>query len=177
MFPMTNARGEQAMPAADMPVDTEYTCPMHPEVHQPGPGNCPICGMALEPLLSASGEEANPELRDFHRRFWWGLPLTVLVTVIAISGGVFDPLFGACAQVGGTGAATPVVLWSGWPFFVRGAQSVGPQPQHVDPDRHGDRRRLRVQRGGNAAPGLFPASFRVDGESRSTSRRRPSSSR
>ncbi|MFX5570439.1 heavy metal-binding domain-containing protein, partial [Acinetobacter baumannii] len=65
---------------------TVYTCPMHPQVRQPSPGNCPICGMSLEPLLPLDQEEENPELRDFQRRFWLTLPLTVLVTVLAMAG-------------------------------------------------------------------------------------------
>jgi hypothetical protein len=67
-------------------VGTEFTCPMHPEIRQPGPGNCPKCGMTLEPVMPALDEEENPELRDFNRRFWWSLPLTVIVTVLAMAG-------------------------------------------------------------------------------------------
>src|SRR6195256_3851949 len=66
--------------------DTIYTCPMHPEIRRNRPGNCPICGMTLEPLLPASVTDENPELRDFTRRFWWTLPLTVAVTVLAMFG-------------------------------------------------------------------------------------------
>src|SRR3990167_7244307 len=70
----------------------EYTCPMHPEVRQIGPGTCPKCGMALEPVLPELEEGENPELADFRRRFWRTLPLTVVVTLIAMSGGLFDGL-------------------------------------------------------------------------------------
>ena len=63
------------------PTGTIYTCPMHPEVRQAGPGVCPKCGMALEPEMPSSEETENPELRDFQRRFWWTLPLTMIVTV------------------------------------------------------------------------------------------------
>lgn len=102
---------------------TIYTCPMHPEIRQDHPGNCPKCGMALEPLMPTL-EDDNPELADFSRRFWWTLPLTIIVTTLAMFG----------HQVGWFGMATqswielvlslPVVLWAGWPFFVRGVQSV-----------------------------------------------------
>ena len=114
--------------AAPMPEEvapgTEYTCPMHPEVRQNGPGTCPKCGMALEPALPSGEEAENPELVDFRRRFWWPLPLTVIVTAIAMSGGAFDPLLGAARPWVEMVLATPVVLWGGWPFFVRGVQSI-----------------------------------------------------
>ena len=76
-----------AEPAAAATVDgTIYTCPMHPEIRQPTPGNCPRCGMTLEPLLPALDDEENPELGDFRRRFWWTLPLTIVVTILAMAG-------------------------------------------------------------------------------------------
>jgi len=98
--------------------DTEYTCPMHPEVRQIGPGTCPKCGMALEPVMPGAEEGENPELADFRRRFWWTLPLTIIVTVIAMSGGAFDRLLGPARAWVELVLATPVVLWAGWPFFV-----------------------------------------------------------
>src|SRR5690606_14896146 len=104
--------------------NVEYTCPMHPEVRQIGPGTCPKCGMTLEPMLPTGEDAENPELVDFRHRFWWTLPLTVLVTAIAMSGGFFDPLLGASRPWVELALATPVVLWSGWPFFVRWAQSI-----------------------------------------------------
>ena len=106
------------------PEGTIYTCPMHPEIRQPAPGNCPICGMSLEPVLPVLEEEENPELVDFRRRFWWTLPLTVIVTVIAmvghriVSGGLPGQSWIELVL------STPVVLWAGWPFFVRWLQSV-----------------------------------------------------
>ena len=113
-----------AAPAPPAAPGTVYTCPMHPEIRQDHPGHCPICGMSLEPLLPELEEQENPELKDFQRRFWWTLPLTVAVTVLAMAG----------HRLGGFGMATqswielvltaPVVLWAGWPFFVRGAQSI-----------------------------------------------------
>lgn len=113
-----------AEPAPAMPEGTIYTCPMHPEIRQPTPGNCPKCGMTLEPVMPSLEEEENPELVDFRRRFWWTLPLTVVVTVMA--------MFGHQIVTGGIPAqswvelliSTPVVLWAGWPFFSRGIQSV-----------------------------------------------------
>ncbi|MCD6662735.1 MAG: copper-translocating P-type ATPase [Comamonas sp.] len=113
----SHADGEQA------PVGTIYTCPMHPEVRQDHPGNCPICGMALEPTIPLDAQD-NHELKDFQRRFWWTLPLTMVVTVLAMFG----------HRLGWFGMATqswielvlslPVVLWAGWPFFVRGWRSI-----------------------------------------------------
>ena len=103
---------------------TEYTCPMHPEIRQSGPSTCPKCGMALEPVMPGGEEGESPELVDFRRRFWWTLPLTLLVTLIAMSGGLFDPLLGAARPWVELALATPVVLWSGWPFFVRCVESI-----------------------------------------------------
>ena len=104
--------------------NVEYSCPMHPEVRQMGPGTCPKCGMALEPVMPSAEAEQNPELADFRRRFWYTLPLTVLVTLIAMSGGAFDKLLGDARPWVEMLLATPVVLWSGWPFFVRWLQSI-----------------------------------------------------
>lgn len=102
---------------------TIYTCPMHPEIRQDHPGSCPKCGMALEPLMP-SLEDDNPELKDFSRRFWWTLPLTVIVTVLAM----FGPQLGWFSMRAQTWIelvlSIPVVLWAGQPFFVRGWQSV-----------------------------------------------------
>src|SRR5690606_113954 len=94
-----------------------YTCPMHPEVRQEGPGTCPKCGMALEPEMPSLDEGENPELVDFRRRFRWTLPLTAAVFVLAMSGdalGLFDPRTRTWVELV---LATPVVLWAGWPFF------------------------------------------------------------
>jgi Cu+-exporting ATPase len=111
-----------------MPTGTIYTCPMHPEVEQVGPGDCPICGMALEPKGVPTGEEGpNPELVDFRRRFAVGVALTVPLVVIAMG-----PMLGLPVGelIGERSArwlelvlATPVILWSGWPFLARGWKS------------------------------------------------------
>ena len=104
-----------------------YTCPMHPQIRQIGPGNCPICGMTLEPLVASSEVEPNAELVDMTKRFWVGLALTAPVLVLEMGGHFFN-LHHLIAQQASNWAqlvlATPVVIWAGWPFFVRGAQSL-----------------------------------------------------
>ncbi len=101
-----------------------YTCPMHPEVRQDRPGTCPKCGMALEPEMPSLEEGDNPELVDFQRRFWWTLPLTVVVTVLAMFGHRFGWFAMATQSWIELMMTAPVVLWAGWPFFARGAQSI-----------------------------------------------------
>jgi Cu+-exporting ATPase len=106
---------------------TEYTCPMHPQIRQIGPGNCPICGMALEPVIATGEAGESPELRDMTRRFWIGLALTVPVFLLEMGGHVFDVGHLVGAQTSNwvqLVLGTPVVLWAGWPFFVRGLQSL-----------------------------------------------------
>ncbi len=103
---------------------TIYTCPMHPKVRQDHPGNCPKCGMTLEPELPKLDDNDNPELRDFSRRFWWTLPLTVIVFVLAMFGHFQQWIDGTVQSWVELLIATPIVLWAGWPFFVRGWQSV-----------------------------------------------------
>ena len=104
-----------------------YTCPMHPQIRQVGPGSCPICGMALEPELAGSDTGPNPELVDMTRRFWIGLALAVPVFVLEMGAHIagahnwVDPTLSNYVQFA---FATPVVLWAGWPFFVRGWQSL-----------------------------------------------------
>ena len=105
----------------------EYTCPMHPEIVRDGPGNCPICGMALEPR-TVSAEEDNHELVDMTRRFWWSAALTLPLLVIAMGEMIGLHLNGLVSARTlswlGLALASPVVLWGGWPFFVRGWQSI-----------------------------------------------------
>lgn len=107
---------------------TDFTCPMHPQISRPGPGNCPICGMTLEPRETAS-EEANPELVDMTRRFWISVALAVPLLALMVSemlpGMPLQHLLSARTWAWIEFAlATPVVLWCGWPFFVRGFKSV-----------------------------------------------------
>lgn len=108
---------------------TIYTCPMHAQVRHPGPGSCPICGMGLEPeTISLEDEGPNPELVDFTHRFWVGAVLTVPLLVLAMGPFVgftyFMELLGERTSLWFELAlATPVILWSGWPFFVRGLES------------------------------------------------------
>ena len=117
----------KALPAADVPEGTVYTCPMHPEVRQIGPGACPICGMALEPELVSLDDAPNPELADMSRRFWIGLLLALPVIVLDMGAhivgahGWVEPTLSNWIQFA---FATPVVIWAGWPFFVRGWQSL-----------------------------------------------------
>lgn len=103
---------------------TLYTCPMHPEIRQDHPGNCPKCGMTLEPLLPELEEDDNPELRDFRHRFWWTLPLTSAVFVLAMFGhqlNWFDMSVQSWIELG---LSLPIVLWGASPFFVRAWQSL-----------------------------------------------------
>ncbi|MEN3288966.1 MAG: P-type Cu+ transporter [Bradyrhizobium sp.] len=118
---------EKKEPPPEMPAGTIYTCPMHPEVRQEGPGTCPICGMALEPDIISLDDAPNPELADMTRRFWIGALLSLPVVVLEMGGhlvgghGLVDPTLSNWIQFV---LATPVVLWAGWPFFVRGWQSL-----------------------------------------------------
>jgi len=110
-----------------VPDGATYTCPMHPEIRQVGPGSCPICGMALEPEIASAEAGANPELADMTRRFWIGLVLTLPVFVLEMGAHVsgahnwVEPKLSNYIQFA---FATPVVLWGGWPFFVRGWRSL-----------------------------------------------------
>ena len=112
---------------APVPEGTIYTCPMHPEIRQVGPGTCPICGMALEPDVVSLDDAANPELADMSRRFWIGAVLATPPVVLEMGGhlvgghGLIDPALSNWIQLV---FATPVVLWAGWPFFARGWQSL-----------------------------------------------------
>ncbi|MBT2324184.1 copper-translocating P-type ATPase [Variovorax paradoxus] len=121
-------------PAAKRPAVTpppgeqiEYTCPMHPQVRQIGPGHCPICGMALEPVLATAQAGESPELRDMTRRFWVGAALTAPVFALEMGGHLSNLSHVLGQQLSNwiqLLLGTPVVLWAGWPFFVRAAASV-----------------------------------------------------
>ena len=113
--------GQAGIAAQAVPPGTIYTCPMHPEIRQDHPGNCPKCGMTLEPLLPALDDgDDNPELRDFQRRFWWTLPFTLAVATLAMAGHGLAWFHGATQNWIEFGLTLPVALWAGWPFYVRG---------------------------------------------------------
>ena len=109
------------------PGQAEYTCPMHPQVRQLGPGHCPICGMALEPVLATAEQGASPELKDMTRRFWIGTALTLPVFALEMGGHLTNLNHLLGQQLSNwiqLLLGTPVVLWAGWPFFVRAVASV-----------------------------------------------------
>ena len=140
---------------------TIYTCPMHPEIRQNHPGTCPKCGMALEPELpSLEEDDDNPELKDFSRRFWWTLPLSVAVMLLAMFGHrlhLFDMATQSWVELV---LAAPVVLWAGAPFFQRGWLSL----VHRSPNMWtlislGTGAAFVYSVVATVAPGVFPASF------------------
>ncbi len=111
----------------DPPDGTIYTCPMHPQIRQPGPGSCPICGMALEPEIAKADSGPNPELADMTRRFWIALALSLPVVVLEMGGHLFNLHMLLGQQISNYVQlvfATPVVLWAGYPFFERGVKSL-----------------------------------------------------
>ena len=138
MHPEIRQQGPGACPKCGMTLEpvaplaarqSEYLCPMHPEVVRNEPGNCPICGMALEPKTASVGEEPNPELADMKRRFWVSLALTIPVLIAAMGAMIpGQPLQHMASQRTWTWVefllGSPVVLWGGWPFFVRGWRSI-----------------------------------------------------
>jgi Cu+-exporting ATPase len=164
--PEKYTRHARPAPALATPPGAVWTCPMHPEIRQDHPGNCPICGMALEPVAPSAEAAPNAELADMSRRFWVGLALAVPVFVLAMAdlvpgvhlASVVPPRWSILLQFV---LASPVVLWSGWPFFVRGWQSLL--------RRHLNMFSLIALGVGTAyvysivaafAPGIFPAGFR-----------------
>jgi Cu+-exporting ATPase len=115
--------------AATAAMKTEWTCPMHPQIVRDGPGTCPICGMALEPRTVSLEEEENPELKDMTRRFWVSVVLTAPLFLVAMAHLLPGETLGHFLSPERMGwiellIATPVVLWGGWPFFVRASNSV-----------------------------------------------------
>jgi len=152
--------------AEPVAVGTIYTCPMHPQIRQIGPGSCPICGMALEPETPSAEAGPNPELVDFTRRFWIGLVLTLPVVVLEMGGhltGMIHLVGGA--QVGNwlqLALATPVVLWAGWPFFVPGWQSVVNRSLNMFTlIALGTGMAWLFSVAATVAPGIFPDAFRA----------------
>jgi Cu+-exporting ATPase len=160
-------KGKPAESEQPVAAGTIYTCPMHPQIREVGPGSCPICGMALEPLVATAEAGPNPELVDMTRRFWIGLVLTLPVVALEM-GGHLTTLHMLLGQKLSNwlqfAFATPVVLWAGWPFFVRGWQSLLTRNLNMFT--------LIAMGTGVAwvysvvatlAPEIFPASFRGEG--------------
>jgi P-type Cu+ transporter len=118
---------KQPKPPAPAPEGAIYTCPMHPQIRQTGPGSCPICGMALEPEMASADSGPNPELADMTRRFWIALALSLPVVILEMGGHLFNLHMLIGRQTSNWVQlvfATPVVLWAGYPFFERGAKSL-----------------------------------------------------
>ena len=177
MHPEVRNRGPGSCPKCGMGLEpaepvalahkTEWLCPMHPEIVRGGPGPCPICGMALEPRIVTLDEPENPELVDMRRRFWVGVALTGPLLVVAMGDMIpgrpieraVGPALSAWLQLV---LASPVVLWAGWPFFVRGWESV----THRSPNMF-----TLISLGVSMAfiesvlatvtPQVFPAAFRI----------------
>ena len=142
---------------------TLYTCPMHPEIEQDHPGICPKCGMALEPMMPSLDDD-NPELKDFSQRFWWTLPFTIVVTVLAMFGpqlGWFDISTQTWIELV---LSLPVVLWAGQPFFVRGWHSViNRSPNMWTLIGLGTGAAFVYSTVATVAPGIFPETFQTMG--------------
>ena len=162
--------GPGGIPPATSPVRgevAEWTCPMHPEIRRPGPGSCPICGMALEPVTVTADTGPSPELADMTRRFWVATALTIPIVILEM-GRHFVPwlhdLIPATASVWAQLLlATPVVLWAGWPFFVRGWASVRTRNLNMFTlIAMGTGIAWLFSLVATLAPGIFPTSFRSD---------------
>ncbi len=155
---------DASKPKAAVPEGTIYTCPMHPQIRQVGPGNCPICGMALEPEVASLDTPPNPELADMTRRFWIGLVLSLPPVVLEMGGhlvgghGLIDQTLSNWIQLV---FATPVVIWAGWPFFVRGWQSLVTRNLNMFTlIAMGTGVAYVYSLIGTIAPDIFPATFR-----------------
>ena len=147
-----------------VPAGTQYTCPMHPEILRDAPGTCPICGMALEPVMPALDDGENPELTDFRRRFWWTLPLSLIVLGLAMLGHRTTLLSSNARTWLELILTAPVVLWAGWPFFQRWAQSIANRsPNMWTLIGTGVGAAFGYSVVATIAPGLFPASFQEHG--------------
>ncbi|RIX80272.1 heavy metal translocating P-type ATPase [Acidovorax cavernicola] len=147
-------------PTQPGPVGTMYTCPMHPEIRQAHPGNCPKCGMALEPEMPSLEEGEDPELKDFKRRFFWTLPLTLVVTVLAMAGHRLQWFAMDTQSWIELVLTVPIVLWAGWPFFERAVQSVANRsPNMWTLIGLGTGAAFVYSLVATVAPGVFPASF------------------
>ena len=151
-------------PAAAAP-DAIYTCPMHPQIRQKGPGSCPICGMALEPEMPTAEPVPNAELADMTRRFWIALALSAPVVALEMGGHLFRlPIRESLSNWIQFVLATPVVLWAGWPFFVRGWQSILRRSLNMFTlIAMGTGAAWLYSVAGVLAPGMFPPAFRMGG--------------
>ncbi len=152
--------GREPEPA---PPGTIYTCPMHPQIRQEGPGSCPICGMALEPETVTADTGPNPELADMRRRFWIGLAITVPLFVLEMGGhaGLTLPVPHAVMPWLQLALASPVVLWAGAPFFARGWASLKSRNLNMFTlIAMGTGVAYAYSLIGVAAPGIFPPAFR-----------------
>jgi Cu+-exporting ATPase len=137
---------------------------MHPQIRRPAPGSCPICGMALEPELPSLEEEGNPELENFTRRFWWTLPLTAVGVALAMGGHRFVPLAPRTMSWVELVLSAPVVLWAGWPFFVRCVDSIRRRsPNMWTLIGIGVAAAFIYSVLATVAPGLFPEAFHEGG--------------
>lgn len=162
--PHQHHSGSQAAAPVQPGEAATYTCPMHPEIRQDHPGNCPKCGMTLEPVLPSLDEEENPELKDFSRRFWWSLPFTIVVTVLAMAGHRLNLFSMATQSWVELGLSLPIVLWAGWPFFSRGWDSVrNRSPNMWTLIGLGTGAAFVYSLAATVAPGWFPASFQAMG--------------
>jgi Cu+-exporting ATPase len=151
-----------ATPKNNVPVaeGSIYTCPMHPEIRQDHPGDCPKCGMALEPVMPTLEEGDSPELIAFTHRFWWTIPFTVVVTTLAMFGHNFGWFEMATQSWVELVLSLPVVLWAGSTFFVRGVQSIiNRSPNMWTLIGIGTGAAFVYSVVATVAPGLFPASF------------------
>ena len=156
---------KEEVPTSDSaPIGTVYVCPMHPEVRQEQPGNCPKCGMALEPEMPQLDDEENPEYVDFKRRFWWTLPFTLVVFVLSMFVGHWGWIQpGARAWIEFV-FSLPVVLWAGLPFYQRGWQSIVTRhPNMWTLIGLGTLAAFIYSTLATVAPGIFPKTFKVDG--------------
>ena len=158
---------DKTRPQEIVPEGTIYTCPMHPQIRQVGPGSCPICGMALEPEVASLDTAPNPELADMTRRFWIGLVLALPPFVLEMGGhlvgghGLIDQTLSNWIQLV---FATPVVIWAGWPFFVRGWQSLLTRNLNMFTlIAMGTGVAYVYSLFGTIAPNVFPATFRGHG--------------
>lgn len=144
----------------------EYTCPMHPQIRQMGPGSCPICGMALEPVVASSDTGDSPELRDMTRRFWIGLVLTLPVFALEMGSHLLNIGHWVQPQTSNwiqMALGTPAVLWAGWPFFVRAWASVRNRSLNMFTlIALGTGAAWIYSMVGTLAPALFPAELRGD---------------